>query len=249
MPTRKRVPAKLKHDMIVEALVEVRFDTKTVPEVLIGRLADCPSWKGFEPNPMPANEIPAFIRQVDPNFRYQPVLELRDIDKTRIVRVGSNVFSYHRLQPYGGWSLFQPEVNKAIDALFAKADSLTIRRLGLRYINALRSDLHQIQSILDLDLKVVIEDERLAGNVNVNLAAELSSDTHCTVRVSTPEFVQGITPVNSRVVIDVDVFTKDAFTASDAQTAKQWVDSAHTMEKQQFFRLLTETTINALEER
>jgi hypothetical protein len=30
---------------------------------------------------------------------------------------------------------------------------------------------------------------------------------------------------------------------------KQWVESAHTMEKEQFFRLLTNATIDALEEK
>ena len=40
MATRKHIPAKLKHDAIVEALLEVRFDMTTVPEVLFGRLAD-----------------------------------------------------------------------------------------------------------------------------------------------------------------------------------------------------------------
>jgi hypothetical protein len=54
MATRKkRIPAKLKYDAIVEALLEVRFDMTTIPEVLLGRLADCPSWKGFEQDRMP----------------------------------------------------------------------------------------------------------------------------------------------------------------------------------------------------
>src|SRR5271157_1638575 len=38
MATRiKHIPNKLKHDAIVEALLEVRFDMTTVPEVLRGR--------------------------------------------------------------------------------------------------------------------------------------------------------------------------------------------------------------------
>ena len=53
MATRKkRIPAKLKHDAIVEALLEVRFDMTTASEILFGRLADWPSWKDFEPGRM-----------------------------------------------------------------------------------------------------------------------------------------------------------------------------------------------------
>jgi uncharacterized protein (TIGR04255 family) len=100
MATRnKRIPAKLKDDAIVEAVLEVRFDMTTIPEVLLGRLADCPSWKGFEQGRMPTYEIPAFLRQADPNLRYQPVFELHNAEKNRTVRIGDHVLSYHRLAP------------------------------------------------------------------------------------------------------------------------------------------------------
>jgi hypothetical protein len=66
MATRKkRIPAKLKDDAIVEAVLEVRFDMTTIPEVVLGRLADCPSWKGFEQGRMPTYEIQAILRQAD----------------------------------------------------------------------------------------------------------------------------------------------------------------------------------------
>jgi uncharacterized protein (TIGR04255 family) len=250
MATRnKRIPAKLKDDAIVEAVLEVRFDMTTIPEVLLGRLADCPSWKGFEQGRMPTYEIPAFLRQADPNLRYQPVFELHNAEKNRTVRIGDHVLSYHRLAPYESWTKFKPELDAAIDALFAKADGLTIRRLGLRYINAMRPELHGISSISELDLTVAVESEAVAGNVNVNFTSDLSDDTQCTVRVATIEFVQGTLPPNSRVLIDVDVFSKEAFKTKDAQKVKQWVQAAHTMEKEQFFRLLTDTTIDAIEEK
>lgn len=246
---KKRIPAKLKHDAIVEALLEMRFDMTTIPEVLLGRLADCPSWKGFEQDRMPAYEIPGFVRQADANLRYQPVFELHNAEKNRAVRIGDHVLSYHRLLPYESWTHFKPELDTAIDALFSKANDLIIRRLGLRYINAIRPELHPIKSILDLDLTMAVENEPVGGNVNVNFTTDLSDDTQCTVRVATAEFVQGILPPNSRVLIDVDVFTKEAFRTNDVQKVKQWVESAHTMEKEQFFRLLTVETIEALEEK
>ena len=246
---KKRIPAKLKHDAIVEALLEVRFDMTTIPEILLGRLADWPSWKGFEQDRMPAYEIPAFLRHADPNLRYQPLFELHNVERNCVVRIGGQVVSYHRLPPYENWAKFNPELDAAIDALFAKADKLTIRRLGLRYINAIRPELHRINSISELDLKVTVENEPVAGNVNVNFTTDLSADTQCTVRVATPEFVQGILPPNSCVLIDVDVFTKEAFRTNDGQKVKQWVELAHAMEKEQFFRLLTDATIDALEEK
>ena len=117
------------------------------------------------------------------------------------------------------------------------------------YINAIRPDPHGISSISELDLTVAVEHEPVVGNVNVNFTTDLADDTQCTIRVATTEFVQGTLPPDSRVLIDVDVFTKEAFKTNDAQKVKQWVESAHTMEKEQFFRLLTDVTIDALEEK
>jgi hypothetical protein len=90
MATRKkRIPAKLKHDAIVEALLEVRFDMTTASEILFGRLADWPSWKDFEQGRMPAYELPDFLRQADPNLRYQPLFELHNAEKSRAVTTAS----------------------------------------------------------------------------------------------------------------------------------------------------------------
>src|SRR5437879_12277215 len=143
MATRgKPIPTKLKHDAIVEAVFEVRFDTTTLPEIFFGRLADYEPWKSFEQRRMPAHEIPAVLREADPNLRYQPVFELAAPAEHRAVRIGQHVLSYHRTAPYVGWAHFQPELNALVAALFAKADDPAITRLGFRYINALTTDLH-----------------------------------------------------------------------------------------------------------
>jgi len=242
------VPKKLKQDAIIEAILEIRFDMKTLPEVFIGRLADCIHWKGFTQNRMPAYDVPAPLRQADPHLRYQPVFELVETGGNRSVRIGPQVISYHRLSPYIGWERFSCEINEAIEALFEKTDGLQIRRLGLRYINALRADVHGIRSISDLDLELKIASERLSDNVNVNFITSLSDDTKCTIRVATNDFAQGVLPQSTSVLVDVDVFTKDNFKTKDIKKVKEWVDFAHIEEKKEFFRLLTDDTINTLKE-
>src|SRR5688572_6634063 len=97
---QKRIPKKLKHDAIVEALLEVRFQTTTIPEVLFGRLADYAPWKGFTQVRLPAYDLPALMRQADPNLRFQPLFELRDEQNKQAVRLGGRVLSYHKLAPY-----------------------------------------------------------------------------------------------------------------------------------------------------
>jgi uncharacterized protein (TIGR04255 family) len=245
-----QIPTKLKQDAIVEALFELRFDTATtaIPEIFLGRLADHQPWNGFEQRRMPASQIPSLLRQVDPNLRYQPLIELASVAKDRSVRIGPQVLSYHRLKPYVGWERFKPELLEAVDGLFAKAPGLNIQRLGLRYMNALRTDVHTIKSIADLDLTLTIAGDCVPGNVNVNFTVDVSNDTQCTVRIATFEFVQGDLPPNTSLYVDVDVFTKEDFRTKDRNVVKNWIEFAHSKEKEQFFRLLPQATIELIKE-
>jgi uncharacterized protein (TIGR04255 family) len=246
----KPVPKKLKIDAIVEALLEVRFETETMPEILLGRLADYGPWKGFTQRRLPAYDLPAVMRQADPNLRFHPVFELSS--EQRAVRIGAQVISYHRAAPYVGWERFWPELRETISGIFETANGLVIRRLGLRYLNALRPDHHGIGSMADLDLEIKVAGERVTGNVNLNFTnstIDVPSNSACTVRIATTEFVQGKLPPNTSVYVDVDVFTKDGFETKERKTVENWVTAAHDKEKGQFFRLLTDQTIEALEER
>lgn len=248
----KPIPVKLKQDAIVEAIFEVRFSTpdRVVPEILLGRLADQPQWSGFQHRQLGAAQVPAQIRRENPVLRYQPVIELVPTEGDRAVRIGSEVISFHRLRRYPGWDKFRPELMEVVEALFGKAPpGLKVERLGFRYLNALRSDAHTIKSILDLDLTLEVAGENVSGEINLNFTVSLSRDTECAVRIATPGIVQGDLPPTTSVYVDVDVFTKENFATRDKKFVEAWIDSAHTWEKEQFFRLIPQPTIDLLKER
>src|ERR1700683_441037 len=104
------LPRKLKHDSIVEALLELRFETITISEVLFGRLIEHQYWKGFAQRRLPAYDIPDQIRQMDPTLRYIPIIELTAPDQKAVLRLGKSVLSYHRKAPYVGWTSFKTEL-------------------------------------------------------------------------------------------------------------------------------------------
>ena len=245
------VPEKLKNDAIVEALVELRFDMPTggLPEIFFVRLAQNPAWKKFEQRTLPAFHIPPVVRQSDENLRFQPYFEVAAPDKGRTVRIGSQVLSYHCLAPYAGWEKFQVELKDVVDWLFSQVSGLTVRRMGLRYMNALRTDLHGINSVLDLDLTLTVANERVSGNVNINFTNAVNDNTLCTVRIATPEFIQGLVPPNTSVYVDVDVFTKEGFCSTNQADVIAWINTAHTAEKQHFFCLLSDQKIRELREK
>lgn len=244
------VPKKLKHDAIVEALLEVRFETKTSPEFLLVRLSELQQWRTFNQSRLPAYSIPETIRNVDPNFRYQPIFELLEPETSqRSVRVGANVLSYHVRAPYIGWHKFGSELRKAVSALFDKTEDLVVKRLGLRYVNALTSDLHQIRGIQDLDVSLRIGGSPVTDGININEAMRVNERIFCMVRVATAQFVAGSLPATTTVLADIDVFTPDNFETRTQEGVSDWIEEAHTVEKQEFFVLLTDETITALEER
>jgi len=243
------LPDKLHHDAIVEALLEIQFETDTLPERFIGRITDEKSWKTLPQLRLPAYDMPPVLRLAELRFRYMPIIQVSETgDEPRALRIGPNVLSYHRTKKYIGWNRFKPELEKVIDLLFNSTEALRVTRLGLRYLNALTPESHGIDSIDDLDMVVNVASDQLHGNVNLNYNVELGQIGLCTVRVATHEFVQGPLPQNTSAYIDIDVFTTPGFTCTGARDVKTWLEGAHTQEKVEFFHLLTLTTIDALKE-
>ena len=154
----------------MEATFEVRFDAdpSSVAEVLFGRLADTDEWREFVQRRLPTADIPAALRRVDPNLRFQPAIDLTHPDGTKIVTVGPQVLGYSRRTPYPGWETFGVEITRAIEVLFKAVPRIAVTRLGLRYINALRSDLHGIDGVEKLNLNIVVDKVALTRNLNLN---------------------------------------------------------------------------------
>lgn len=242
------LPQKLKSDPIVEALFEIRFETSDQPEVVIGRLIDSHLWADFEQRRLPASDIPQPIRQADPNLRFQPVLELRSSDGQRVVKLGSNVLSFHVLRPYCGWSEFLPTLAELVDQVFSRLKGLKTSRLGLRYVNAFVPSKHIIGNIGDLVLTVDVSGNRLTDNVLLNYHVDLGSAYRAMVKIATAQFVQGPLPPDARVLVDVDVVSKPKVAFDNADSVVAWLKDAHTFEKETFFGLIPEATVRQLAE-
>jgi uncharacterized protein (TIGR04255 family) len=95
-----RIPAKLKKDPIAEATFDLRFTSGDLPEVVVGALAA--HWKGFTAQRLPIADVPATIREQDQTFRYQPIIELRSSDHSRLVKIGNTCCPIMRFAPIRG---------------------------------------------------------------------------------------------------------------------------------------------------
>ena len=98
-------------------------------------------------------------------------------------------------------------------------------------------------------LATAMKAAKLTDNININFKKSFDNDIECTVRIATTDFIQGNVPDNTKAFIDVDVYTKPNIKITNIQQVKDWVESAHDVEKEQFFSLLTQDSIDAMEEK
>lgn len=238
------LPRKLKTDAIVEALAEIRFEHQDLWEVVVGRMASADFMKGCNQQRLPAGEMPAQMRDADPGLRYAPTIQLqRD---GFLVRLGPRVMSAHVIAPYPGWDDFLPLVNAAVEALFGAHSAIAVERLGLRYINAL-GDVHGIVGTDNLRLSITVADQASTDFALIH-HVDHSENMKANISVATRKFVHGSIPPYAKLVADIDVFDEQHLRAFTVQDIASWVEKAHEVEKQCFFSLLHEDTVERLRE-
>ena len=232
------LPNKLKDDAIVEALVELRFETADIPELTVGRLADHSLWADFSRSRTPIADLPAALRQSDVNLKHQATLELKEPDGLRLVKIGTNAVSLHNISRYIGWTQgFSREIHSMVNLVLDQRKDATLTRIGLRYINALTPSKHLINSIYNLNIQVQVAQEEPLDDMNINYRRTFD-DFLVLTRIATPRFVQGKLPSDTSAYVDIDVYTPPDFQCRSDQVASDWIEQAHILEKRSFFTLL-----------
>ncbi|MBT3054926.1 MAG: TIGR04255 family protein [Candidatus Thiodiazotropha sp. (ex Codakia orbicularis)] len=241
------LPKKLKEDAIVEAVLEVRFESNDIGEVVVGRLTDLGNWKGFNFQSLPNADIPDIIRVNDPRLKFVPTVEGRS--DRYAVRIGARVISYHVYEPYPGWRDLQHDLNSIIHEIYNRLTDLRVTRLGLRYINLINSKRHNLTDISQLELNINVAGRNIQQGINLAFGQQKSEYHLVMTRVASPEFISG-TELSKDVVcaIDVDVFTNDDFKEEREEAVQRWVSEAHNYEKEAFFQLLPDDLITELAE-
>jgi uncharacterized protein (TIGR04255 family) len=240
-----QLPKKLKQDAILEAVFEVRFVQTGVPEIFFGRFVDHQNWRSYKPRKLPFPDLPPQILQIDPNLRFMPIFEAVAPDGQSKITVGNQAAAFHRASPYPGWSVFGAEIDGFIDTLFATTQELTVRRLGLKYINALTSIAHSIHSVADLDVKATISGDDTLSEFNINFMSNLNARSRALVRVATKGFLSGPVPPDTTLFVEVDVHTPEPFVETKMVEVKRWAHDAHEMEKREFFHLFKQSWIES----
>jgi uncharacterized protein (TIGR04255 family) len=240
------LPGKLNPDAIVEAILEVRFESPGVSELTVGALVN--AWRDYAVTRLPMANLPSPMRSADQNLKYQPTLQLASPDGRQTVKIGENVISLHAIAGYPGWDAYRPSLEGMLDSVVNHVQEPTINRLGIRYVNLLHADKHGVGSVADLNLDIHIGGQSLQPPLILGYRRSPTKIHEVAVKVSSPEFVVGPTEPFS-VLIDVDVYTHDGAVFDKVAACMKWVDDAHIILKEHFFELLHPDTIKKLEGR
>jgi uncharacterized protein (TIGR04255 family) len=242
------LPSRLERDAIVEVVCEFRFDCPdgdAVPERVIGRLADRAEWRSFEAIRLLPAELVSHLKSINPELGSQPVMELRNFNLGRAVKIGSNVLSFHALKPYPGWQeSLSAEIAAVVDFLFAQLRQISMSRIGLRYLNVLNATEHGVAEIGDLNYSFKIDGQDVAHPQLVSFQERHKEGHVVTVRVASPEFVTGRLPAEFSAFVDIDVSATAGQAAMETSgEVKDWIEVAHGVHKAQFFKLLSPQTV------
>lgn len=241
------LPKKLKKDGLLDVACEIRFSSSDDPEVIVGKIASLPFLKGHEKQRTGLADIPASLRQQDPNLKHQHLMLFNDKEALTQFKVGTNSIVYSARGQYRGWAVVFDEMQKYFNSAIESLESPHFTRIGLRYVNALNEEDHKIGKINDLDLSVSIAGKSLDGAFNINYERALSEQHGLTVRISTPEFVLGL-PENAVALVDLDVYTKDPCCCQDFSSIMSWLNAAHDFEKKEFFSLFSNEILTQIRE-
>jgi uncharacterized protein (TIGR04255 family) len=241
-PTR---PERLEPDALLEAIVEVRFQTDELAEITVGKLTESEMWGNYRRSRLPIADIPQPVRDADPVLRFAPIIEMVRTDGLRAVKIGGKVISYHITKVYPGWSIFRPEIHNVIAFVDEKIGAINFVRIGFRYVNVFSRARHSVAGFEDTKLAITLSGHTISEKVNLNYIRS-EDDADIAVKIATPGFVSGPLPSDFSLFFDIDLSTKEGFVATSRNVVEDWVERAHAREKEEFFDLLTDAVIAKL---
>lgn len=236
----KKLPIKLGSCPIIEALIEIRFETGIFPSAVFGLIYDCikEDYPG-KVEPLPILQLPEQLRSVDPNLKFKPHYRLQN-DKF-MLQIGPDVLTISSLHPYCGWENLKPHAVHILGNIFTKKVFNKVTRLGLRYVNVFNT---VVVDKLNICLKIN-DNEHLKFNTQIR--TEIPEGSFISIlQVTTKAKVSTTTNIyREGTILDIDtcrVYADNHFIENYGHE----LDAAHLIEKKLFFKLIKEDYLLSL---
>lgn len=223
---------------IVEAIVEIRFDTVIVADAVFGLIYN--AFKDSYPKieKLGILQIPEAIRLKDPELMDKPHYKLSN--DNFIFQIGPNAVSIISPMDYIGWEKFFDEILRSFKIIDELQIINKIKRVGLRYINFFDFDIFE-----KINLNIKFHDSPLQSN-QTSLRSEIPAGNF----INTLQIVNRaeISMKNERKhgsIIDIDTVLNGEYD-NFFKDIKTILEDGHIKEKELFFGLLKPDLLESL---
>lgn len=222
------VPKKINPCPIADSIVELRFDSNLTSEAILATTYG--EFKERFPNivTLPIMELPAYVRDTDPNLKFSPHYRLTNNDF--VIQLGPKCFSVGCPKEYKGWDKYFEQIKWTLEVLKKLNIMSKPLRLGVRYINFFED----CDIFKKIKINLTLANNSLLSYQNV-LRTEFDIDNfHCVVQLTNIAMLSGKNTKGSS--IDIDVICEEKL--NDITCFEDIIISAHELEKKLFFSIL-----------
>ena len=164
---------KLKTNPILESVAEIRFDANFPDDIVVAlifkSLSTSDEFKDYAQIPQPVMQMPAEIRKVDPNLKFQPYYVLSKNNFS--IGIGAHILQFFYRQPYISFRSFEEFIKSGLDLI---DDSILreINQINLRYVNKIDDSLAEATDFkLQCASGLVKNDDKINVNIESNIDA------------------------------------------------------------------------------
>ena len=238
-----RIPTKLNICPIIESVFEIRFDSKLdaniVFALIYGKLKeDFPKIEA-----LPLAEMPASLRDTDPELKYQPAYKLHyKANENIVLQICAKSVGFSFTPEYCGWKDFSSFVNRYLNVIHETGVIGRVVRIGFRVINFIDGNVFDGEKIR---MKIHLGEEEIPYKETSIKTVFSNGEYHSTVYIVNHAQLSNNTPTRLGSVIDVDTFSVTCERFFD--NASVFLENIHNSEKIVFFSLLTDNYLESLQ--
>ena len=228
-------PKRIEKCPIVDAVVEIRFESSINPNAIFGIVFN--EFKNHYPNveALPILQLPEPLRTKDPGLQFKAHYKISGDDNS--IQIGPNTLVIGAKMPYQGWETFSKEIFDILHRTFNLNIIKLVTRLGIRYINFFELDIFKY---INLDLRI---NDRKIDLTNTLVRTEIENAGFKSIlQIANNAKMTD----KSGSLIDVDTFKTYEPAHKFNSNYVDEINQGHLEEKESFFSLLNPEFLNTL---
>lgn len=232
-------PTKITPDPIIDAVVELRYESAFPPDVILGMIFAQVKSKYSDFQKLPITTIPEDIRNSDPGLLFNPHYQA-ELAPFKF-NVGPRVISLSNTGSYTGWKeKYFPELKELLQHVKNAGIVKRFSRLGVRYIDFFEMDIYG-----KINLAIYLNDKPLESLQSVFSAIFKNDEFLTRVQVVNNAVVNVNGTEKTGSIVDTDTYFEPQG-GFDFDGLNELIDKCHEGSVNFFFNLLKKEFLETL---